>query len=713
MKIDVHVHTKKTKSGDANTREIAPKRFAEIVTLTDVKIIAITNHNIFDIKQYNDIRSEINEAVQIWPGIELDVVENDRRGHLIVIVSPNDAITFSKTVDSLTKDVTPDEFTISIDDVLNKFDILEPVYIAHYNQKKPNITDDDINKILERTKHKNRVIKEVTNSISAGIYISHGYSSIYGSDLQDWDKYQALSSELPELRLPVESFEQFCLLLDKDQKTIETVLDKKTAENITIQPFEDNTTLNLKIYNDINVFFGSKGTGKSKILEAIGRHYSKKGVAANVFESGASTLADIYGLNSKSLPVKLQDYDINYCTSEIEFVKKSKEENITNITNYQQYFSSRTKNKNAQKISIKDFIKEDIDKYKREQKSVDNIFDVVEDFKIFADTDAAFKKVLGKDLTLELNDLIKKVSKKVKSTQERVFLELSKNSLFNELVDCINSELSRKIGSPSKPSTTGFQKYASNRIQIELKINEIIKNLETIIPEQSECVGSLGDKGNLKFDTTIIFQDKGTTNAAFKPLSTVKKTSQKKFSKSIYNISNNVYTNNLFEEVSKMNEIEDIDSIKTVYELGLFNLYFTLNNEKYEPSTGESSMLLLHKELREEKDIYLLDEPEKSLGNDYISDVIVPLIKEKASLGKKVFICTHDANIAVRTLPYNSVYREHTVNGHETYVGNPFSNDLINLSDASTKLDWKTISMRMLEGGEEAFGERGKIYGNV
>ena len=46
MKIDVHVHTKKTKSGDANTREIDPKRFAEIVTLTDVKIIAITNHNI-------------------------------------------------------------------------------------------------------------------------------------------------------------------------------------------------------------------------------------------------------------------------------------------------------------------------------------------------------------------------------------------------------------------------------------------------------------------------------------------------------------------------------------------------------------------------------------------------------------------------------------------------------------------------------------------
>ena len=38
------------------------------------------------------------------------------------------------------------------------------------------------------------VIKEVTNSISAGIYISHGHSSIYGSDIHDWVKYEELSA---------------------------------------------------------------------------------------------------------------------------------------------------------------------------------------------------------------------------------------------------------------------------------------------------------------------------------------------------------------------------------------------------------------------------------------------------------------------------------------------------------------------------------------
>ena len=138
-----------------------------------------------------------------------------------------------------------------------------------------------------------------------------------------------------------------------------------------------------------------------------------------------------------------------------------------------------------------------------------------------------------------------------------------------------------------------------------------------------------------------------------------------------------------------------------------------LDDNPYSPSNGEISMLLLHKELSEDKDVYILDEPEKSLGNDYINDTIVPLIKDKAKIGKKIFISTHDANIAVRTLPYNSIYRVHKFDGYDTFVGNPFSNYLTNIRDQADTLDWKNISMKTLEGGKEAFGERRRIYGNV
>jgi len=78
MKIDIHVHTRKTKRGDALTREVTPERFSQIVQSTDVKIMAITNHNVFDLVQYNQIELQLNGSVQVWPGIELDVMDDGK-----------------------------------------------------------------------------------------------------------------------------------------------------------------------------------------------------------------------------------------------------------------------------------------------------------------------------------------------------------------------------------------------------------------------------------------------------------------------------------------------------------------------------------------------------------------------------------------------------------------------------------------------------------
>jgi hypothetical protein len=36
----------------------------------------------------------------------------------------------------------------------------------------------------------------------------------------------------------------------------------------------------------------------------------------------------------------------------------------------------------------------------------------------------------------------------------------------------------------------------------------------------------------------------------------------------------------------------------------------------------------------------------------------------------------------------------------------------VNIDKPDDLRDWKAVSMKTLEGGEEAFGERGRIYGN-
>ena len=53
LKIDLHCHTRKVKKGDAKTREVTPDLFEKKIADADVNIVAITNHNLFDIEQYN------------------------------------------------------------------------------------------------------------------------------------------------------------------------------------------------------------------------------------------------------------------------------------------------------------------------------------------------------------------------------------------------------------------------------------------------------------------------------------------------------------------------------------------------------------------------------------------------------------------------------------------------------------------------------------
>lgn len=169
MKIDIHTHTKQCKSGDAPSREILPTDFSEAVRTTDVGIIAVTNHNVFDLHQFEEILQEMNGDVQVWPGIELDVVDGGARGHLLVIASPKRLNEFSAAVNKITEDSTPDNFETTIERVLELFDALEPLYVGHYKQKKPNLTDEALDKLIAGSRHSARVIKEVANAISAGI----------------------------------------------------------------------------------------------------------------------------------------------------------------------------------------------------------------------------------------------------------------------------------------------------------------------------------------------------------------------------------------------------------------------------------------------------------------------------------------------------------------------------------------------------------------
>lgn len=712
MKIDIHTHTKKVKQGDSENRNVDVYKFTDIINKTDVKILAITNHNHFDHDQYTQFRESLDGVCQIWPGVEFDLLEEGRRAHLITIVNPKNSLAFSAKVNEVIGTTTADTFTISIDDLVNNFYELDAIFIAHYHSKKPSLTDKDIEKLVSLVSNPKRVIIEASNSISAGIYINHGHNSIHGSDVHNWDNYINDSKDLPELRLPVESFEQFCLLLDKDATTIKTILDKKSKESIQIAPFGIAELINLDIYNDINILFGSKGTGKTDILKALSTYYNGKGFKTEVYESNSKRLDDVFDLKGNQFTIDIEDLEIDNCSNELASIRNATEKAVTSLSTYYRYYSVEATNKISKSIKINQFTLLDENSSKRTFDEVQNDLKKFNDFKSYFSSNAKLNEIVGDELLNELDGIVNRILEKINLESGKRFVDHKSISFFNKLIQVFVSEISKKTGQPEKPIKTGFYEYASNRIAIEKDVKKILKNIAKPIMPIIEEVGDLGEKGKLYCKTNLRIQNGTISDSDYKHIQSKTKIPQKNVASQIELISKHIYANTLFEKIDELKKIEGSDTVTSINDLLLFYRHFTLNRNGYTPSNGESSMVLLHNELMKDKEIYLIDEPEKSLGNDYISEIIVPLLKERAKSGKRVIIATHDANIAVRTLPYNSIYREHDINGYYTYSGNPFSNRLICNSSIKPNLDWKLISMKTLEGGQSAFGERGKIYGN-
>lgn len=317
---------------------------------------------------------------------------------MIIIVNPKNSQAFNDKVGEVIGNSSVDTFAISIDDVVSKFDTLDAIFIAHYHSKKPNLTDTDVEKLVSLVSNKKRVLKEASNSISAGIYINHGHNSIHGSDVHNWNDYGNIAENLPELRLPVESFEQFCLLLDKDDATIKTILDKKTKETIQINPFGVAELINIDIYNDINILFGSKGTGKTEILRALSNYYNGIGFKTDVYESNAKRLDVVFDLKGNQYNVDTESLGIDNCYAEFTLLKNATEKNITSLSAYTRYYSAEATNKISKNIKIDKFTQLDENSSKRSFEEIKDNLKEIREFKEYFNSDAKLQAVIGDEL---------------------------------------------------------------------------------------------------------------------------------------------------------------------------------------------------------------------------------------------------------------------------------------------------------------------------
>ena len=335
MKIDLHCHTLKCKEGDPEKRNVTKEKFIEKVNKAGVSAVAITNHNTFNIEQYN---SFLNDDFMVWPGIQLDVEEkNVSSGHCILIVSPSEAERFSNEIKEIVGTENINNFKISVE----KFALLaikfNSIISCHYG-KSHSLNEESIEK-LRGLVGDVPLFLEPSQLLSAGIFMAHNKESILGSDVKDWDSYENYS--FPELKMNVDTYDRLKLLIKKDKEIIKTFIDKKRRDSFEITPFESRSeVLNIQLYNDTNVLIGGKGTGKTKILQAIEDHYKK--IQNNSISSYYAHDKDKKFSSIVDVECDENDYDIidaDDCYNEIKNISEWEIPFVEKTSNYYQWIT--------------------------------------------------------------------------------------------------------------------------------------------------------------------------------------------------------------------------------------------------------------------------------------------------------------------------------------------------------------------------------------
>ena len=704
MKIDFHCHTKSIKQGETEKRNIDSKRFVEKINDANVKIVAITNHNEFDKKQYEEFVQEANESFQIWPGIELDIKDDETEAHLIIISNPNCLNEFETSINNLIGDNDKSTFIANIEDVLNEFNNKDVIYIGHYIGKKKMLSTKMVELIEKTIEEKYRLFLEPSNYKTLSVMSDNGFRAIMGSDVQDWEKYSSIN--LPELKLEVDSFNQFLLLAKKDVAAINTLLQKKEKKDIDISiKLKNKKVINqtIPIYNDINVIFGLKGTGKSCIIDGLCDKYIKDGIDCSIYRAKDvdDTIKSMQTINDNE---KFEvEFDLNILSKFIEKISKWKDNNPTSLRNYIEYIETKDNNKNKKRLGItklkpvKNNSTEKYDEYLEKRKTIDNIINEYEDNNLYE-----FLEDNDKNILREINN---KIYIRYDSFTKEEYIKYKSIELSNNCITKIKEKADLLSSSKSVPNSTGFFEFAKNRLTLKNETNNILKLLRETKKIEGEKIGNLDEDKEvfLRKEYKTFFDNE----TGFKFGQTA--TTLKSVLKTLKNI-NKKSLEDVNEYIKLLNQDLKDNNIQATDFIGIRKYFIKNKGEAYEPSDGERIMLILDRALFENKEVYILDEPERSLGNNFINDVVLPRINELAKLKKTIIIATHNANIAVRTLPFVSILKEYTKGEYKTYIGNPFVNKLINQDNENDFKNWKDESIRVLEGGNEAFYDREDVY---
>lgn len=658
-KIDLHIHTVSTFSD--YPFDFSLDHLNEYVTKLEIDCIAVTNHNLFDLTQFQLITDAL--AIHVFPGIEIDL----EKGHLLLIAENTELVDFASKCGQIQALVTRKEDWITVEKLKEVFpDLSRYLLIPHYD-KRPAISEETMHKLAPHI-----LAGEVTSTRK------------FKSCAKDVNKLTPVIFSDARITANMPSFptrQTFVDLAEITLRGIKSCFSDKAKVCLTKadgNDFFQVTDDGLYISTGLNIMLGERSTGKTHTLNRIQEAFE------NVKYIRQFALLQNDEEKFKTL------LSNRHSTVNEQFLKEFKEV----VYDIKSVDIIATKNEVGK--YLESLIKFALDSDKLDSYSKAALFSET----LFLESDLkGLEKLIEATITLienvEYQDLIvrhvglanlRSLVVELISKHTEINLTNLQRRWLNDLINKIKEDLKLKTSTIS-PTDINFYDVVFENEKVK-KFNKVAFALQ----QEREI-----DRKEVR-GFKVVANTKRFTGA------------QQMKTKSHRQLSFTDAFKKYHQPFSFLNCLKETGLEETDFHKYFVDIeYRTLNKHNFPVSGGERSEFNLLHEIGDalQSDLLLIDEPESSFDNLFLKNDVNELLKE-ISKEIPVVIVTHNSTVGASIKPDFVVYTNKSIVGaaikYQLYSGYPSDKELKSLDGDA--IDNFNILLCCLEAGSEAYDDR-------
>lgn len=670
-KIDLHIHTVPTYCEAVFTFSL--DKFKDYVANASLDAVAISNHNVFDRQQFEQVVAAL--SVTVLPGIEVSL----NQGQVLVIGDGKDLADFeAKTAQVAAKNKQIGD-SLSAAEVAGIFgDLNKYLVIPHY-EKKPAIAGADLEFL------KDFISAGEVDSAKKFIRLTKvtgGVTPVLFSDCRISDILAPFPTRQTYLDCGDVSFSSLkhCL---RDKTKV--ALTEKEGNRL-FQVFDDGQ----KLSTGLNILLGERSTGKTFTLDRISKALERSKYIKQfslVQTDEAAYEKEFNEAVSKQGSVFADDYLTDYKTVLNAVANIDLAHNDQLVAKY-----IDTLLKSADEAEKKDAFSKTVlfDETPFKSSEDQNLIDLIHSVQNLIEN-GEYRTVIDKYVDLAS---LKALACELISILRANDLRRKKEKVVNDLVKDIKGKLKRKT-SATQIEDVDLYKVRLERAAIN-RFSEVTRLLQQVTIISDESVQGF----------RIVAKRRPFT--AVKEIKDVSK--QKVSFKDAFAEYEDPY-----EYLKALKAIEELTPSE-FYKYFVMIDYEILNKDGAKVSGGERSEFRLLQEIKDAQnyEILLIDEPESSFDNLFLKGQVNQIIKEIAET-MPVVVVTHNSTVGASIQPDFILHTaKEPVKGvatYKLYSGYPSDKELV-CSDGARKKNFE-VMMDALEAGSATYDSRRKGYESI